>query len=65
MITSLPELYFTFRRFTLLVQMKKKPDELWQLQKQIKTKGISESWLDTYNEGYIYQYQPGSTHKIH
>ena len=49
MITCLPELSFRlFRRFILLVQMKKSHFyELWQLHKQLKTTEISEALHDT------------------
>ena len=39
--------------------------ELWQHHKQLKTMKMSEAWPDTYNKGYIHQFQPEHTHKIH
>ena len=57
LITSLFELYFRFRRFVLLVQMKKSDFyELWQQHQQLKTMEISEAWPDNYDEGYVHQY---------
>ena len=32
--------------------------------KQLKTMEISEAWPDTFDEGYIHQFQPEPTHKI-
>ena len=63
-ITSLPEPYFRFKRFILLVQI---IDfyELWQQHKQLKATEMSEALSDIYNEGYIHQFQPEPTHKIH
>ena len=51
MITRLSELYFRFRRFI-------------QQHKQLKTMEIIEAWPDTYNEGYIHQFQPKPTKKF-
>ena len=31
----------------------------------MKTMQISEAWPDIYDEGYIHQFQPELTHKIH
>ena len=57
-ITSLSELYFRFRRFILFAQMKKSDFyELWQQYKLLKTMEMSEVWPNTYNEGYIHQFQ--------
>ena len=40
--------------------------ELWQQHKQLKTMEISETWSDTFDEGYyIHQFQPEPTHRIH
>ena len=39
--------------------------ELWQQHKQLKNMDMSEAWLDTYDEGYIHQFQPETIHKIH
>ena len=65
-ITSLSEILFRFRRFIMLVQTKKSDFyELWQQHKQHKTMKISESWPDTYHEGFIHECQPELTHKIH
>ena len=38
--------------------------ELWQQHKQLKTMEMNEGWPDTYDEGYIRQFQPAPTHKI-
>ena len=38
--------------------------ELWQQHKQLKTMEMSEAWPDIYNEGYIQEFQPETTHKI-
>ena len=63
-ITSLPEPYFRFKRFILLVQT---IDfyELWQQYKQLKAMEMSEALSDIYNEGYIHQFPPEPTHKSH
>ena len=65
MIASLSELYFRFRRFILLLQMEK--NDFYELLQQLllKTMELSEFWTDTYNEGYMHQFQPGLTHKIY
>ena len=39
--------------------------ELEQLHKQLKSMEMSEASPDTFDEGYIYQFQPEPTHKIH
>ena len=39
--------------------------ELWQQCKQLKTMGMKEAWPDIYDEGYIHQFQPEPTYKIH
>ena len=39
--------------------------ELWQLHKQLKIIEMSEAGPDTYDEGYIHQFQPEPTHNIH
>ena len=39
--------------------------ELWQQQKELKTMEMCEAWPDIFYEGYIHQFQPGPTHKIH
>ena len=50
-----PELYFRFGRFTLLVQTKRSDFyELWQEHKQLKTMEMSKAWPDIFIEGYIY-----------
>ena len=59
-----PNFNFRFRRFILLVQTEKKFYKLWQQHKQLKTMEISEVWPDTYDEGYIHQFQPEPTHKF-
>ena len=67
-ITSLSELYFKFRRFILLVQMKKKKKDFYDLGQQhklLKTMEMSAVWPVSYDEGYIHQFQPEPTHKIH
>ena len=54
MITSLPKLYFRFRKFILMEQTKKSDFyELWQLHKQLKIIEMSKAWPDTYNEKCI------------
>ena len=35
--------------------------ELWQQHKQLKAMEVNEAWSDTYNEGYIHQFQPTTT----
>ena len=65
-ITSLSELYFRLKRFILLVKRKKSDFyELWQLHKQLKTLEMGEFWPDTYDEGYIHQFQLEPIHSIH
>ena len=41
--------------------------ELWQQHKQLKSMERSGAWPDTFDEGYIhqFQFQPKLTHKIH
>ena len=39
--------------------------ELWQQHKQLKTIEMNEAWPDIFYEGYIHQFQPEPTHKIH
>ena len=39
--------------------------ELWQQHKQLKTKKMSEALPDIFYKGYIHQFQPEPTHKIH
>ena len=39
--------------------------ELWQQHKQLKTMEMSEALPDIYDEGYIHQFQPEPTPKIH
>ena len=39
--------------------------ELWQQCNQLKTMGMKEAWPDIYDEGYIHQFQPEPTYKIH
>ena len=39
--------------------------ELWQQQKQLKAMEMNEDWPNTYDEGYIHQFQPEPSHKIH
>ena len=66
--TLLPQLLaclnFKFRRFILLVQPKKVISMKYDSSTS-KTMEISEVWLDTYDEGYIHQFQPEPTQKIH
>ena len=38
---------------------------LWQQHKHLKTMETREAWPDTFDEGYIHQFQPEPTHKIH
>ena len=38
--------------------------ERWEQRKQLKNMEMSEVWPDTYDEGYIHQFQPEPTHKI-
>ena len=65
-ITSLPELYFSLKRLILLVQIKKSDFyEIWQQHKQLVIMEMSDTWPDIYNKGYINQFQPEHTHKIH
>ena len=64
-ITSLFELYFSFRRFILLVQTINDLYELWQQHKLLKTMEMREACSEIYNERYRHQFQPGSTPKIH
>ena len=67
-ITSLLVLYFRFiDSEDLAVAANKKCDfyELWQQQKQLKTMEMSEAWPNTYNEGYIHQFQPEPIYKIY
>ena len=47
--------------------MKKNKDfyELSQQHKLLKTMEMNKVWPDTYDKGYIHQFQPESTHKIH
>ena len=65
-ITSLSELYFRFRRFILLVQMKKvismnydRSTSNWKPWRWMRF------WPDTFGEGYIHQFQLEPTRKIH
>ena len=51
---SLSELYFRFRRFIQLVELKGDFYELWQQQKQLKTIEMSGSWPRTQGKGDIY-----------
>ena len=37
--------------------------QLWQQHKQLKTMEMNEDWSDIYDEEYIQQFQPKSTHK--
>ena len=39
--------------------------ELWQRHKQLKTMEMNEAGPDIFYEGYIHQFQPERTHKIH
>ena len=66
-ITSLPELYFRFRKFIHLIKRKAISirNRSWQQHRQLKTMEMGEASPDTFDEGYIYQFQPESTHKIH
>ena len=54
-------LNFRFRRFILLVQTK----EVISMNYVSSTMLMSEVWPDTYDEGYIHQFQPEPIHKIH
>ena len=60
-------LKFTLEAEDLSFWYKQKSDiyELWQQHKQLKTMEMSETWPDIFYEGYIHQFQPGPTHKIH
>ena len=50
----------------LLCWYKRRNDfyELWQQHEGLKTVEMTEAGLDTYNEGYIHQYQPEPLHEI-
>ena len=68
MIIGLSKIQLKFRRFILLLQIKKgismnygSSTSCWKL----KTMEKSEVWPDTYDEGYINQFQTEPTHKIH
>ena len=63
-ITSLSELYLRIRRFFSLVQTKKVISLNYEKHKQLKTMEMNETWPDIFYEGYIHQFQPGSTHRI-
>ena len=39
--------------------------EIWQQHKQLKIMEMNDTSLDNYIEGYILQFQPELTHKIH
>ena len=58
---------FTSESEDLTFWYKKKNDfyELWQEQKQLKTMEMSKAWPVIFYEGYIDQFQPEPTHKIH
>ena len=58
---------FTLNSEGLFCWYKQKSDfyEVWLQQKLLKTIEMSEVWPDTYNEGYIHQFQSEPTHKIH
>ena len=61
MITSM----ITLESEDLSFEYKQKSDlyELWQQHKQLKTIEMSETWPDTFDEGYIHQFQPEPTHE--
>ena len=63
MIKILSELYFRIRRFGT----NEKIDfyEQWQQHKLLKTMEISKTWPDIFYEGYMHQFEPEPTHKIH
>ena len=65
MITSLTELYFRFRRFILLVEMKKLILKEVAAVQAAENQEMSETSPDTFNEGYIHQFHPEPTHRIH
>ena len=46
-------------------QKKKSFYELWQQHKLLKAMEMSEVWPDTFDEGYIHEFQPETPHKIH
>ena len=59
-ITSLSELCFRFKRFTLLEKIEKTNEkidfyELWQQHKQLKTMKISEAWPDFPMQGKAFK----------
>ena len=60
-------LNFTLESEDLSFRYKQKSDfyELWQQHKQLKTMEMNEAWPDIFYEGYIHQFQPKPTHKIH
>ena len=60
-------LNFTFDSEDLFYWYNEKCDfyELLQQQKQLKTMELSEVLLDTYDVGYIHQFQTEPTHEIH
>ena len=65
-ITSLCELYFRFRRFIILVHTKKVISMTMAAAQAAENHG--DDWgltCDTFNEGYIHQFQPERTRNIH
>ena len=64
-IIYMSELYFRFRRFIVGTNEKRDFYELWQHHKMLNTMEMSEVWPNTHDEGYIHQFQPEPTHKIH
>ena len=65
-MTSLPELYLKIQKI-YSVNTNKKRDfyELWQQHKQLKTLEMKDAWYDTYDEGYIHQFQTELIHRIY
>ena len=60
-------LKFTLESEDLFFWYKKKSDfyELWQQYNQLKAMEMSDTSPGTFYEGYIHQFQPEPTHKIH
>ena len=60
-------LNFTLESEDFSLWYKQKSDfyELWQQHKQLKTMEMNEAWPDIFYEGYIHQFQPEPTYKIH
>ena len=64
----LASLNFTLDSENLFFWYKQKKWFLWTMaaaRAAEMTMGMSEAWPDIYNEGYIHNFQPEPTHKIH